>query len=100
MSKDVECPYCEEWQEIDHDDGYGYDESCVYEQQCADCKKNFAFTTSISFYYDAEQADCLNGAEHNWQELSKYMMKYYPGSRRCQDCDKEERGKYVNPSDD
>ena len=29
--KDCECPYCGEDQEINHDDGYGYEENGVYE---------------------------------------------------------------------
>lgn len=30
MSKDVECPYCEEWNEICHDDGFGYEEGVAH----------------------------------------------------------------------
>jgi len=26
MEADAECPYCEKWNEISHDDGYGYAE--------------------------------------------------------------------------
>jgi hypothetical protein len=31
---DVKCPYCGTEQEINHDDGYGYDEGKYYEQEC------------------------------------------------------------------
>lgn len=49
---DVDCPYCEKGQEINHDDGYGYDEDREHEQHCSACNKEFKFTTSISFSYD------------------------------------------------
>lgn len=94
---DVECPYCGEEQEINHDDGYGYEEGRTYEQECADCEKNFAFTTSISFYYDASKADCLNGAEHNYAPVCSTARDIWPDWKRCKDCDHEERGKYVEP---
>ena len=57
---DVDCPYCGEGQEICHDDGYGYEEDEVFEQECSGCDKIFVFTTSISFYYEARQAACKN----------------------------------------
>ena len=44
---DVECPYCGKEQEICHDDGYGYDESEIYEQECDDCGRCYTYTTSI-----------------------------------------------------
>lgn len=95
MSYDVECPYCEVGQEINHDDGYGYDESKTYNQQCRDCEKYFTFTTSISFYYEAEQADCLNGAEHDYKPVDHYPKGTFPDWKRCVDCNHEVRGKYV-----
>jgi len=67
MTDDVECPYCGKPQEINHDDGYGYEEDEPHNQECGDCGKVFAFTTSISFYYDAYQADCLNDGEHDME---------------------------------
>lgn len=85
MSDDVECPYCGEGQEINHDDGYGYDEDEKHEQQCSDCDKNFVFTTSISYYYEAEKADCLNDGEHVLA-----MSATYPRERsdmQCRDCE-------------
>lgn len=48
---DVICPYCEEEQEINHDDGYGYEEDREFEQDCSFCDRTFKFTTSISFNY-------------------------------------------------
>lgn len=67
---DVKCPYCGEDQEIRHDDGYGYDEDKIHEQECGSCGKTFSYTTQISFGYDVRRADCLNGAEHNFCEVS------------------------------
>ena len=42
--KDVECPYCGTGQEINHDDGYGYEEDDPHEQSCPHCDKTFVFT--------------------------------------------------------
>lgn len=74
--KDVECPYCGEWQEIDHDDGYGYTEDEVYQQGCCKCDKIFTYTTSIMFNYEAEKAPCLNGGEHKWKQCYTVPRKY------------------------
>ena len=89
MSKDVECPYCNNWQEINHDDGYGYEEYTVHNQECGNCDKTFAFYTSISFYYESFKADCLNGSEHNFEvqccaprEFTKMV---------CVDCDEKRK---------
>ena len=73
---DVECPYCGKYQEINHDDGYGYQEGEIFNQECDDCEKTFAYTTSILFSYDAEKADCLNGGDHNWKPQITYPKKY------------------------
>lgn len=87
--KDVECPYCGHEQDINHDDGYGYSESEIHNQQCSNCDKYFTFTTSISFYYEVGKADCLNGSNHNWQPTityPKYMTKMH-----CPDCGQERK---------
>lgn len=55
MVRDVECPYCQEWQEINHDDGYGYGEGVDHEQTCGDCRKTFVYETTISFDYEARE---------------------------------------------
>ncbi len=85
MSDDVECPYCGEGQEINHDDGYGYDEDERHEQQCSDCDKYFTFTTSISYYYEADKADCLNDADHVLEMSKAYPREY--SDMRCRDCE-------------
>lgn len=91
MYHDVECPYCEKGLEIDHDDGYGYQQDETHEQWCKYCDKNFAYTTSISFYYEAKQADCLNGGKHQWEKW-RIFPEYWPDAKRCTDCGMEVRG--------
>lgn len=91
MNKDVECPYCDNWQEINHDDGYGYEEDELYEQECNDCGKIFVYTTSITYYYEATKADCLNGGEHNLKPV-EHSPKIFPNWLRCIDCGYEEKG--------
>ncbi|WP_346839786.1 hypothetical protein [Microbulbifer sp. SAOS-129_SWC] len=55
---DVNCPNCREPQEINHDDGYGYDEDKTHEQECHHCGETFEFTTEISYEY---QVFCKDG---------------------------------------
>lgn len=99
--KDIECPYCGEDQEINHDDGYGYEEGRTYQQVCRDCDKTFTYTTSISFYYDAEKADCLNGGGHDFKPTTT-VPKFFT-RMNCSMCDEEreltveERGKFNIP---
>ena len=87
MLQDVECPYCETWQDINHDDGYGYEEDGYHEQQCDSCEKNFVFTTSISYFYEAYKADCLNGDEHDYQPTMTHPKAWT--TMRCKMCDIE-----------
>lgn len=94
MSNDVECPYCGEGQEINHDDGYGYEDGKVFEQECVDCRKNFTFTTSTHYYYEAKQADCLNGEDHKLEKVF-HVPVYWPDWVRCVNCGYEKRGFYV-----
>ena len=92
--KDIECPECGHEQDIDHDDGYGYDEGFRYEQECSKCEKTFVFTTSISYYYRAHKAPCLNGSPHNLEvKFSDYsVLKKSNGfdwlrRESCRDCE-------------
>ncbi len=62
---DVECPYCENDNEINHDDGYGYQEGEEYEQKCVSCGKKFKYSTSILYCYDVY---CYNNSEHDLEE--------------------------------
>jgi hypothetical protein len=83
---DVNCPYCLHPQDINHDDGYGYHEGVKHQQQCVKCNKTFVFETSISFYYEVEKADCLNGGEHDWK-LQKIFPERY-ADMECTSCGK------------
>lgn len=82
---DINCPYCDAELEIDHDDWAGYSEDELHEQQCSECEKYFTFTTSINYYYEAFQADCLNDAEHQWKPSITYPKQY--SRMRCETCD-------------
>lgn len=81
----VECPYCGEDQEINHDDGYGYDEGEVHQQECGSCEKTFAFTTCISYDYEVSEAPCMNGDPHKWKATCT-IPKFYT-KMRCEYCD-------------
>lgn len=86
---DINCPYCGAGQDICHDDGHGYEEGVTHQQQCGECDKYFTFTTSISYYYEAEKADCLNGAEHEWKPTHTYPKEFT--KMRCTMCDDERK---------
>lgn len=85
--KDVECPYCGAELEINHDDGYGYSESDIHQQQCGKCERYFTYTTSISFYYSVEKADCLNDGEHVYKKTCTYPPEF--AKLRCIICGEE-----------
>jgi len=85
MNNDVNCPYCDTPQDINHDDGRGYSESEKHEQQCVSCDKYFVFTTSISYYYETDKADCLNGAEHDFKPTMTVPREYT--KMRCTMCE-------------
>lgn len=89
MRADCECPYCAAMQEICHDDGYGYEEDGIYQQECSDCGKKFAYTTRIHFYYEVAKADCLNGAEHKWKQTITVPREFT--RMRCTDCGEERK---------
>jgi hypothetical protein len=84
---DVKCPYCEGDIEIDHDDGYGYEEGEIYNQECGKCGKIFVYRTSILFYYDLEKADCLNDEEHKYEKTKTYPPQF--ARLRCKICGDE-----------
>jgi len=57
---DVECPYCGEGVNINHDDGAGYAEGETHHEWCKHCDRTFSFTTSIIYSYDALPAPCID----------------------------------------
>ena len=87
---DVECPYCGSQQEINHDDGYGYDEDVVFSQECTECEKTFVYTTSIIYNHSAAKAPCLNGSDHKYKptittpkECTRMRCVWCDDERRC-----------------
>lgn len=86
---DTTCPYCDAEVEINHDDGYGYDECKTHQQDCRKCGKTFAYTTEISFHYETAKADCMNGGTHNYKEVKQYGWPEPRTLMRCTDCDHE-----------
>ena len=85
MIEDVECPYCEAWNEINHDDGQGYEENVKHQQNCKNCGKTFVFETEIVFSYTAYEAPCLNGGEHNWRSKKSFTEEL--SWMECEFCD-------------
>ena len=87
---DIECPYCDAGQNINHDDGFGFEEGVWHEMECSECEKNFVFETSISLHYDAKIADCLNGSPHDLRDTKMPDGKVIV--TRCTVCDFEAHG--------
>jgi hypothetical protein len=83
MLKDA-CPYCDSEVEIDHDDGYGNEEDGVFEQECSECGKTFAYTTQWARTHDLFKADCLNGAPHCFEKTCTYPPEF--ARLRCSVC--------------
>ena len=75
---DVTCPYCGEPQDINHDDGHGYEEDQEHEQHCS-CGQIFKFTTSICYRYEVQ---CQSG-DH---DMEPFGFKW-PGMYQCKNCD-------------
>lgn len=94
MQDDIKCPYCGKEQEINHDDGYGYEEDIYHEQECCECEKIFTFQTSIHYYYTVRKADCLNDGEHEMERVSHYP-EHYPNWERCKNCEHEIKGSFT-----
>lgn len=85
--KDTECPYCGAGVEINHDDGYGYNEDDLHQQECGACGKTFAYTTAIHFSYRTSKADCLNDGEHQYERTKTYPPEF--ARLQCQMCGHE-----------
>jgi hypothetical protein len=83
--KDIKCPYCNAEQDINHDDGYGYEEGVLHQQHCGHCNNIFVYETCISFDYEVNKADCLNGGEHTWQPTCSFPKEF--SQMHCRMCD-------------
>ncbi len=87
MHKELECPYCDHEFDMDHDDGFGYEQDVTSQIECPECSKLFVFTTSISFHYCTSKADCLNNGEHVF-EITHTCPKEF-SKMRCSMCEEE-----------
>lgn len=85
---DVECPYCENVVEINHD-GYGLEEGVFHNQECPYCEKYFVYQTIITFNYDTYKADCLNGSEHEFKYTTTFPMEFT--EKKCIYCGEREK---------
>jgi len=81
--RDVKCPYCGKRQDINHDEGHGYEEDMTHEQGCIGCSKSFRFETSISYDY---QVYCHDG-DHDMEPFGGG----WPDMYQCKNCDFYER---------
>jgi hypothetical protein len=86
---DVKCPYCDSDEDINHDDGYGYEENRTHTQECGTCGKVFTYTTTISFDYDVDKAPCQNGEPHKLVDIVRFPKEFAVGIKRCEWCDEE-----------
>lgn len=75
---DIVCPKCKTSQEVNHDDGYGYEEDVEFEQECVNCGYDIKFTTSISFTYSS-----YCSGDH---ELVPFGDRWH-GMYECKHCD-------------
>ena len=85
MNNNAECPYCGNEVEIDHDDGYGYEEDKLFEQDCPHCGKTFGYRTTLHYYYDAKKVPCFNGEPHKWKEIV-HDSTFYEWRKVCEYC--------------
>lgn len=87
---DIKCPYCEQEQDVNHDDGYGYEEYETHQMQCCECNKYFVFTTSIYYSYSEQKADCLNDEDkHEWKPTITCPVE--ATKMRCVICDERRK---------
>ena len=84
MRYDVECPYCGHEHDINHDDGYGYTEDELFEQECPMCEKYYVYETYISISHSARRAECLNDGNHLYKPTCTYPKEFT--KMRCSAC--------------
>ena len=81
----VECPYCDADVEINHDDGFGYEEDVNHEIDCDCCGKTFIFQTGIIYVFTSAKADCLNDDNHKWKKSRTSPSAFT--KMHCETCD-------------
>lgn len=85
----MKCPYCGADNDVCHDDGHGYAEDVPHKHDCYECDKHFVFFTSVSFYYEARKADCLNTGDHIWKPSFTLPIEFTKGV--CETCGLERK---------
>lgn len=85
MMTDLQCPYCNADHEVCHDDGFGCEEGVPHHDECGKCGKQFIFYTSISLFYEPQEADCLNGAPHEFEPT--FTVPVEATKMACRMCD-------------
>ena len=88
---EIECPYCGYSYDLSHDDGAFYDENNRTKEQCPKCEKYFMVSSSLSWYFSADKANCLNGGQHKWEQIVGAPREYFIGRQRCSECDEERK---------
>lgn len=84
---DTNCPYCNASLDINHDDGYGYEENEIHQQECSKCLKTFIYTTGAIYLYSVSKADCLNDREHKYEPTKTFPVE--ATRLRCSTCGDE-----------
>lgn len=85
--KDLTCPYCGHEQDVCHDDGQGYEEDVLHEEECYECEKYFTFHTTIIFHYKEFKADCLNDDNHKFKPTRTFPKECT--QMKCQTCEEK-----------
>lgn len=87
---DVFCPYCSHSFDIDASDPIYYDEDERIPTECPSCYKKMLVRPVVTYEYEAEEADCLNGSPHDWSEwFRSYPVENFTkwlASRNCYSC--------------
>jgi transcription elongation factor Elf1 len=78
------CPYCDKELDTPTD---CYETNEDYEWQCEHCEKYFVFTIDYDIIYYESKADCLNGADHNYQKTLTIPEEF--ARLRCKMCGDE-----------
>ncbi len=80
---ELTCPYCQK--DVRPSDDLREQEE-DYEHECEHCGKTFVYYIRYSPSYHASQADCLNGAAHDYQPIIGYPEEFFTGKLRCTQC--------------
>lgn len=84
MSKDLECPECESWNEVPDD---CYEPNTHYECECKVCGKVFGFQLEYYPSYTEYKTPCANGEQHKWKEVVCFPRYEEYLEFRCEYCD-------------